>query len=315
MKRHNAAQLLTVISLFCLLCLKGQIAYAQNSQANSTLPGDKDARVAAILQAENLTPLSEYGRVVDQYGSPVSGAEVQGNVLRNSSFVTSSTEVHKTTTDSNGLFEFVGLHGVKLGIGIVKAGYIASASGFRKPKAGEQTTRADRETFIVWKLRGAEAMVHRNLVVHLPCDNTAIGVSLLSGKIATGSGDIIIRFARIPVQIVRGTPFSWTLTLVVPGGGLSEVQDPYPYEAPKDGYQETVTITTGVNPRTYSDEVRRAYYYKSPDGKFGRLSIDLTTDFQPPPTFFGIESYINVSGTNNLEYDRTKDPYAPQFLH
>jgi hypothetical protein len=304
------------LALICLfLEIGGRIACAQSSQVTNLATGDKEARFAAILQAENQTPQNDYGLVVDQNGRPVAGADVQGNILLSSSFVTSSTEVHTTKTDARGFFEFVGLHGAKLGISIVKAGYDSSPAGFRKSTGGKQSTAKDRDTFVMWKLQGAEAMVHRRALLKLPCDNTAVDVDLLQGKAVASNGDVVIRFIRNPLQIIRGTPFEWTLILEVPRGGLSEIHDPYPYEAPKDGYQETVVRTTGANPKTYSPSTTQAYYYKSGDGKFGRLEVHLVADYQPPPTVIRIDSYVNIAGSRNLEYERTKDPDAPQLLH
>ncbi len=272
---------------------------------------DKGSQITAILEVENQKPIEYYGKVVDQYGSPIADAEVQGGVLLNVNFDASRTDIYTTKTNAEGLFEFDGLHGVSIGISIKKANYVSSPSGFRKPAGGNQSTPTDRATFVMWKLQGGEPLVHQNFIVKLQCDGTQEKVNLLKGTTVSSNADMVIRFTRNPVQIVRGTPFEWTLTLEVPGGGLIEVHEPYLYEAPESGYQETVTITTGPNPQSYADSARQAYYYKSADGKYGRISIDLQADFQPPPTYFGINIYLNPSGSRNLEFDPKKEIKTP----
>jgi hypothetical protein len=155
----------------------------------------------------------------------------------------------------------------------------------------------------MYKLRGAESIVHSKIHDYIPCDGTEIQYNLSTGKRVTSNGGLVVRFTRNPVQIVRGTPFEWTLALEVPGGGLIEMKDLYPYEAPESGYQEITTITTGPNPKNYTDSVNKNYYYKSADGKYGRLFIELQADFQPPPTSFDGSIYLNPSGSRNLEFD------------
>jgi hypothetical protein len=301
----------TSISLFgCIVCFPGILS----AQSRQTAAGDKDEWFAAQMQADNSTVNNEYGRVIDQNGDPVAGADVQGNVLLETSFVTSGTEVHTTTTDANGLFEFEGLHGLKLESRIVKAGYVSSGRGFRHPKAGQQSTPTDRETFVMWKLQGAEAMVHRQIFTKISSDNSPVEVNLTTGKAVKSNGDMIVRFSRSPAGNVRGAHCDWTLTLEIQGGGLIEIHDPYPYKAPEDGYNETMSIASGPNLRSDSISVVRNFYFKMANGSFGRLTVDLSPNL-PSPMGFGIGSYLNPSGSRNLEYDETKDPYAPQLLH
>jgi hypothetical protein len=283
-----------------------------SGQAASEVKGDKDEKASVLMAAENLTPQDDYGRVVDQDGNPVSGADVKGSVLLNTSFATSSTEVHLTTTDANGVFEFVGLKGVNLGIAITKDGYLGSPSGFRKPKGGDQSTPNDRETFVLWKLQGAEAAVHRQVFAKIASDNTPVAVDFTSGQIGTKSGDMVVRFSRSPPGNVPGAQYDWVMTLSIPNGGLTEIRDPYPYKAPESGYIETVSIKPAPNVR--NNAFVKRFYYKTASGRFGRLTVDLSPNL-PSPLGFRIDSFLNPSGSHNLEYDVTKDPYAPQLLH
>ena len=76
----------------------------------------KGVMMQAMLMAQNRQPLDFYGKVIDQNGEPVVGATVEGGILLNKDFVHSASEAHYTITDSSGLFHFLGVHGVKMGI-------------------------------------------------------------------------------------------------------------------------------------------------------------------------------------------------------
>ncbi len=261
-----------------------------------------------VQNRENNTPINFYGKVMDQYGQPINAVKVDGGVMLYGGFTQSKSETYNTQTDTQGRFSFVGLHGVDFGVNFQKDGYFYDLKISSKRPDDYYTTSPDRPIiYTMWKLQGAEPMVHQSFIPILPCDGTPINVNLSAGKAVSTGGDIMVAFTRNPVQIVRGKPFEWTLTLNVRGGGLVEVHDPYPYEAPADGYQQTITITTGADPKSYMDSAKKTFYYKSADGKYGRMTIDLQADFQPPPTFFGITFYLNPSGSRNLEWDQAKE--------
>jgi hypothetical protein len=39
---------------------------------------------------------------------------------------------------------------------------------------------------------------------------------------------------------------------------------------------------------------------------FGRMTIKIMADYQPPPTLFRAEIYANPAGSRNLEFDPSK---------
>jgi len=264
-------------------------------------PRNNVSGLSLVLDAENRKSINVYGKVIDQYNQPVADAEVKGGTILYSPDGTSGQE-YTTETDSQGLFSFIDLHGARFGFGVEKEGYEYNTKLYTEWWNSYKPDPNNPAIFTIWKLQGAEPLVHQDFHFLIPCDGTPISVDPMTGKIVKNSGDLTISFARNPVQIRRGTPFEWSLTLDVPNGGLQEIHDAYPYEAPADGYQPTITITTGPNPPNYVDSTEKSYYYQSPDGKYyGRITITLQADFQPPPTFFHIDAYLNPSGSRNLE--------------
>jgi hypothetical protein len=124
----------------------------------------KEDITKGILDAENAQPIEFYGKVADQYGQPVAGATVYGNILLNSGIEGSATDTHTAETDAKGLFQFTGLHGVSLGVGLKKIGYDfdwhASAGWSKDYKPDPKNPVA----FTMYKLQGAEPMVHLSMV-------------------------------------------------------------------------------------------------------------------------------------------------------
>jgi hypothetical protein len=95
-------------------------------------------------------------------------------------------------------------------------------------------------------------------------------------------------------------------------GGMVENHDLYPYEAPKEGYAATITITGNASDLHWSPEYRGSYYFEAHNGQiYGRLTLDTMVDFQPPPTLFNADIYANPADSRNLEFDRAKQIKTP----
>jgi hypothetical protein len=260
-----------------------------------------------VMDAQNKNSINVYGKVVDQNGLPLAGVKVHGAVQISLSPVSERAEMHETQTDGQGLFTFTGLHGTRFGLGLEKIGYEYNTKLYTTWWNDYKPDPAHPMVFVMYKLQGAEPMVHAKIHDYIPCDGTEINYDLQTGKRVATGGDLIVKFTRNPVQIHIGKPFEWILVMTVPGtGGLIEINDSYPYEAPADGYQKTITITTGPNPSQYLGSLSKTYYYKSSDNKYGRIIIELEADFQPPPASLDGSIFLNPSGSRNLEWDETK---------
>jgi hypothetical protein len=272
----------------------------------------KAASMLEVLGTENRTPLDFYGKVVDQYGHPVSGAKVKGGILLNEGLDRSKNEDHYTETDNQGLFSFIGIHGVGIGFQFTKEGYDYD---LKLPSARPRDYNVDPNNpmvFLMWKRQGSEPMVFARIHAYIPCDGSATHLNLLTGKLVVGGGDMLVKLTRNPVNIVRGKPFDWTVMFEIPIGGLLEESDAYPNEAPAEGYLPSITISMASDQLNWTSSLTRSFYFKSRGGQnYGRMTINITADFQPPPTSFNADIYANPSGSRNLEYDPSKrlSPY------
>ena len=268
----------------------------------------KDALITAGLLSENSNPQDFYGKVIDQYSQPVVGARVTGWVTFLQGMDSDEKrEAHKTETDAEGLFQFTGLIGASISADVAKEGYeVDYRVGYKVP-AGEKTSPDNRAILTMWKLKGAEPMVHSQIEVGIPCDGTQRKFDLLTGHRVENGGDLTVSFSRDPVNIVRGKHFDWKLVLDVPQGGLFEITDLYPNEAPAEGYHPDVVIDMPADTNGWSSSFRESYYLESRDGKvFGRVTVHLTGDYEPPPTHFEIDAYLNPGGSHNLEIDQSR---------
>jgi hypothetical protein len=286
-------------------------ARPNNSSVNANSPPTKpnDAGIlkrVAIFQevwAEaNGKSLDFYGKVIDQSGQPVVGAKVTGNVMTTEGFQGTKETSQVTRTDGNGYFEFLGLHGQSLGVVPEKEGY-----QFRQRGNGNWTNdyKADsnnRVIFTMWKIKGSEPMIHTFIEAGLACNGTSRNFDLLTGRRDTGS--LTATLTRSPLNIDSRTPFDWTLNLSVIGGGLIEIKDLYPDEAPASGYQ-TVDISMPAGSKRWTPSVVKSYYFY--DGHhYGQVTVNIMANYQPPPTHVEFNTYINPSGSQNLEFDSSE---------
>ena len=79
-----------------------------------------------ILSTYNDVPIDFYGKLQDQFGNPVVGAEIKGNI-RVINGVRQGTDWLTTTSDVNGLFQFHG-RGQDIGMMPAKSGYALAST-------------------------------------------------------------------------------------------------------------------------------------------------------------------------------------------
>jgi hypothetical protein len=267
----------------------------------------KDEAMMAHLLIGNLKRQDFYGKVVDQHGQPVAGANVTGYLRSDEGFGINDEKVeeYSTTTDADGLFEFTGLHGARFGEKVSKAGYDLESEGYVR-QTGAKTNPNDRATFMMWRLRGAEPLIHNKFQSRVPYDGASAGFNLATGK-KDASGDLRFTLSRFPLKIHRGRDkYYWTLKIEMTRGGLLGENDPYPYLAPEAGYVNVFQSEMKSNSVPWSGDLRQNFYIRMSDGQYGRLFVDLSTDSMRPDTGVTIETWVNPSGSRNLEFDPKK---------
>jgi hypothetical protein len=271
------------------------------------------ATFTQILTETNSKRIDFYGKVVDQHGHPIAGVQVNGSILLAVSPISSANKEVITETDSAGKFQFVGLHGAGFGLLLKKTGY--EYNGKANWSAVSNPDPNNPVVFILWKLQGAEPMVHTKLNGRLPF-NAQSGVFGASFDMSIGmksdSGDLHISLTQKPLSVTRGTDhFEWEATIGIQGGGLIEATDPYMNLAPESSYKNVFSFAQGKDDPSWVDRLVKTFYVHTANGQYGKVSIALTPGSNRPEIGLGIglsiETWMNPSGSRNLEFDPSKE--------
>jgi len=253
-----------------------------------------------------------YGKVIDQNGHAVAGADVSAAA----NLVIGRGNSQQTQTDAAGLFQFTGLRGQSLNIIPEKKGFKIEGHGVGQHN-GTDTDPNNRAVFTMWKLTGPEPMIHDQKRYSFKPDDRIYTIDLLSKKMAEGTndvGDLLVQFQR-PSQIKPREDFEWSFTMTAIGGGVIEVtNDDYLNEAPAKGYQPQYKLSmTPANPKWHGWNGEATFYLKSRGGKvYGHFHIRIDPVSRDGSSL-EIESYVNPAGSRNLEFDPAKQTeYTPK---
>lgn len=295
------------------------IKKGSNSGAATSLASLRDAydkgsiskgeAIQSSLMEENKKTLDLYGLVVDQNGEPVVGAKVRGSIGLNVNMVQSGGELHYTETDSQGRFNFLGIHGVGIGLWPQKEGYFYDLKLPSHRPDNYQPAPNNPIVLTMWKLKGAESMIHDSKFYGITPDARPYTIDLIERKKTEGQnagGDLVIQIQR-PAQISPGQKFDWSFAMSVIDGGLIEVTNKtYLNEAPENGYEQKHEIKSSASDPQWQSQIEETFFLKSRSGQaYGHFHITVIPLYRDTAVF-KIDSYINPSGSRNLEFDPAK---------
>lgn len=253
-----------------------------------------------------LTPISFWGKVVDEKGNPVPGATVKLGVNNNPDPM-GGAATDDRTTDANGLFSITGAHGIALNVEVSKEGYYSTdksrgtANYVLTNNTDLPVPTADAPAVFVLRKMGETVPLIRvkRQQVPVPKNGSPVDVNLETG--AAGQGGIRVEcWTEDQSKNAQGR-YNWRCRISVPGGGLAERTDQYGFEAPPNGYQPSNEIAMSQTAEKWNKGTSKEYFAKLPGGNYARFSFRLTTGGQH---FFVMESYVNPTPENrSLEYD------------
>ncbi len=260
-------------------------------------------------QYEWRTPISFYGKVVDQDGAPISGVLAR---LSWTDLSPKGTSLANRTTDAQGLFSITGITGKRLGVGdLEKEGYVAARGTnpytFEYPGFWEPSYHIpDPANPVVFRMRKKRP----------PANLTAI-----SGK---GVVDFGVPFPiPLPLSEDSGSPAGtapplsvtvfesrvpppiWRAQIRVAEGGLLPANDAYPFEAPEGGYVATVDLVhESPRPPGWQRIDNGGWFYlKTPKG-YGLLEIRQMAGKRT----LHYRVWMNPEGGRDLEQDSLSPP-------
>ena len=261
------------------------------------------------------TPISFFGRVLDERGNPVPAATA---TIRAADKAGDNGSKHERISDENGFFEITGIRGAELYVEVMKDGYHqtdASRENFRyagppSTDAGAIPSKESPATFVL-KQKGAPAsLIHiSERPIKAPGNGTAVEISLRTGRTVTaGQGDLKVELWAEEAQRDNEGRYPWRSRVTVPGGGLTERRDPYQFEAPAEGYSPFAELQP--SPERWSSRIEKQYFVALRDGCFARIELRLRAEGEH---YFVVESFLNPQpGSRNLEYDRSLKITSPK---
>jgi hypothetical protein len=269
--------------------------------------------VAEEVQSVLLTPITFYGRVVDQNGDPVAGATINYGAL--DKFDAPGSQ-YQGESDANGNFSISGIRGAVLRVGAQKNGYYMidgkSASAFAygiSPDSRRKSppSKNDPAILVLQKMGPTEPLLYLGSRQYKVLKNgQPLELDLQTGRqVEAGKGTI--RFERWVNDQTKSMNrrFDWRFRITVPNGGMIERHDQFAFEAPEEGYQTVVEIDM---PTSLGSEWRytvdRSYFIRIRGGLYGRIDA---TIYGGHNNSLVLESFINPKpNSRNLEFDPKK---------
>ena len=294
----------------------GSTSQTASPSAPSSEQAQKEKRLKVIgsIIASLNTPITFYGKVIDQNGDPVPEANVDYGVIDRFDADGSN---YTGKADEKGGISKSGIHGAVLTVGIWKKGYynihsksdMAFADGIGPdPTRKPPPTKANPAVFILQKMGETGPLFYAGTRYYkMAKDGQPLEINLETGKEASrGQGNIRVeRWANDTAKDKNGR-FDWRLRISVPSGGLVERHGQFEFVAPEEGYQlsDEINMPASLNEK-WQYTVNKSFFVKLPDGRYARIDITIQAGHNNTP--FILDSYLNPDpGHRNLEFDPAK---------
>lgn len=233
----------------------------------------KSEEIREGLTAMNDVPIAFYGKLEDQFGGPVVGAQVVGNTIVYNGLKAGAEHV-SVTTDANGLFQINAGKGESLGIWPRKQGYVLATTRteFKYSYMYPDHFTPDPKNPVVvkmWKLQGPAPLVGIDREYKLPFTGTQVLFDIVEGKVVSSGGDVEIKITRATGTLSKRLPGKWSIELRAINGGLieSDIQTArITFEAPDGGYKDKYFQEMNPEDRAWYDGIDKEFFLKSRGG-------------------------------------------------
>jgi len=258
------------------------------------------------LDFMGLTPVSFYGKVVDEKGNPVPAALIDYSC---------DGRKQETIADQEGLFHVSGM-GTSIYVSVSRPGYYHfqdSAGGFRYSSLGRGINGhpdPQHPAVLVLRKAGTPARLEVNSIGGaLTGDGMPVELNLERGThVDEGQGDVTLQLLSNEQSDQPNQRFDWGLRISIPSGGLAERSGDFNFEAPAAGYQPFIKIDMRQSlGSTWHSYIKKDYFVKLADGTYARFHIQMNAGGD---NGFLIRSYWNPQpGSRNLEYRIEPDDF------
>ncbi len=269
--------------------------------------GGRAGRMLQMAMDRN-APITMYGKVVDQHGRPVAGADVNLDIAGGGTLAP-GTGLVTYTTDSAGIFQveakgqevaILGVEHPRLANLIFETGdrttSLDAVGKYGKKSSWRTYTTLDNPYVIkVWRVEEFED-VEKGGTAFIPQPN---------GKPDKRAG-IVVTCRRDPIEPNkhwRNQKGSWSITFRPIDGGIQEADDLYLNEAPNSGYEPELTVSMERGDPNYRVRIhpRRSYYYTAHNGQwYGSFSASFEPYILEDKCLVNADIKYNPHGSRNL---------------
>ena len=244
------------------------------------------------------TPIAFYGKVIDNEGNPVSGAEIRVGVNDTSRTGTSEFVI---TSQDDGSFLISGIQGKHLHIEVAKDGFLSGKDSFRSfAYAGGYNPFTPNplspELFRLQKRGDRVPLITQNQQLRVTPHQGRVTFDLfrLKSPAETIVESIEVTYAPSDRKDAKGTPL-WSYSVRAPRGKIQERKGEFNFQAPVEGYLDSFTEEI-----PYNQLLDKRFFVSFSNGLYGAFSIS----FGPGSDTMFLSSNLNPDGSTNLEYDR-----------
>jgi len=241
-------------------------------QENINSPGDSINSVKTTFSES----ISVYGRVVDQFGQPIVGAEIRFGI--HDKPWEHGSEIFKTS-DVDGYFSIDDVKGAAINAEVFKDGYYNGAQSRRIFKPGEHTSKMIPAVLVLYEKGEADAVIHRpSDSINLPHGNNGAYLDFKLGSLSISrKGQLLVEVVSTP-GVDHGR--YWEYKITITGGGLQKRTHEFAFTAPESGYKEIISgnyASSSPNDETWRNTYSDEFFAMLPDGTKARFKIELGT--------------------------------------
>ena len=309
----NVAQT-TIVANPTSAIIRTNAPISQTVPNSSTAPPsklDKGQQMTKGLSEMNDVPINFYGKLEDQFGNPIVGAQITASE-RIYNGVQSTVERFTTMSDGNGFFQIKGDKGESLGIMPKKEGYVLATTStefkYSYMYSDHFSPDPNNPTVIkMWKLQGAEPLVEINQRYKFRYTDSPICFDLVAGKIVPSGGDIKITINRSPGEVSERTLKDWSVQLDAVNGGFIETsvaEARVTYAAPEEGYQSSDNFVMSTTPpnKWFGGFDKMLFLESRNDQVYSKVDFSISINQNPDDNvsveFHGV---ANTNGSRNWE--------------
>lgn len=250
-------------------------------------------------------PIEFYGKVVDQFGQPVADATV---VL--SWTVVGGGKEMRETTGSDGRFALTGENGKRMTVDIMKQGYLPTRQSFQSFEYAEFFNELfyapdmnQPVVFRMQKLIGAEPVYVFSFSGKTTPDGPALWLNVGKGKFEpTGDFSFAVSLGEKKNRI--GQEYA-VIVQTWNGAMLAATNEEFPFLAPEEGYQSTLTLAQPASDPNYQQQKNLKFYAKLPGGRYAFVGLEVNVIPGGDVVLNGAVRY-NEKWSRNLEFDHRK---------